>query len=219
LALAVIGVATCICGAKLFRWDVGEKVDRSARWWVAIALLSWVAVGAGADFSGRLKPVAAASGGVTQQQIDAISFADLPADDDVVTPMARADQQLAGPEKQRIDDFSARLDAWPPGRVESINQRVRNLVSAASIADILQDPLEGNIGRVVFEHLKSDIDTDQLEAALAWIVLHPQDGTVVTTAPDLGLAGNVGEDVIRDRDVLYAQKFLGKLLGKLPDGG
>jgi hypothetical protein len=218
LALVVIGVAACICGARLFRWDVREKVDRSARWWVAIALLSWVAVGAAADSSGRLKPVAEASGRVTQEQIDAISFADLPADDDVVTPMAPADQQLGGTEKQRIDDFSARLDTWQPGRVESINQRVRNLVSAASVADILQDPLEGNIGRVVFEHLKSDIDTDQLEAALAWIVLHPQDGTIVTTAPELGLNGNVTEDQIRDRDVMYAQKFLGKLLGKLSDG-
>lgn len=218
LALTIIGVAACICGAKLFRWDVGEKVDRSTRWWVAIALLSWVAVGIAADFSGRLKPVAEASGGVTQQQMDAISFADLPADDDVVTPMARADQQLDGPEKQRIDEFSIRLDAWPPGHVESINQRVRNLVSAASIADILQDPLEGNIGRAVFEHLKSDIDADQLEAALARIVLNPLEGTVVTTAPDLGLGGNVTEDQIRDRDVMYAQKFLGKLLGKLSDG-
>jgi hypothetical protein len=95
---------------------------------------------------------------------------------------------------------------------------VRNLVSAASIADILQDPLEGNIGRAVFEHLKSDIDADQLEAALARIVLNPLEGTVVTTAPDLGLGGNVTEDQIRDRDVMYAQKFLGKLLGKLSDG-
>src|SRR5208282_5915682 len=97
LALTVIGVAACIAGAKLFRWDVGEKVDRSARWWVAIALLSWVAVGVAADFSGRLKPVVEVSGGVTQQQMDAINFADLPADDDVVTPMAAADQQLGGP--------------------------------------------------------------------------------------------------------------------------
>ena len=219
LALAVVGIAACIAGARLFRWDVGEKIDRSARWWVAIALLSWVAVGVAADFSGRLKPVADVHSGITQEQIDAINFSGLPADDDVVTPMAPADQQLGGPEKQRIDQLSARLDTWPPGRVESINQRVRNLVSAASVADILQDPLEGNIGRVVFEHLKSDIDTDQLEAALASIVLHPQEGTVVTTAPELGLGGNVAEDQIRDRDVLYAQKFLGKLLGKLSDGG
>jgi ABC-type transport system involved in cytochrome c biogenesis permease component len=218
LALVVIGIAACICGAKLFRWDVGEKVDRSAKWWVVAALLSWVAVGLAADFSGRLKPVSDVSQGITQEQIDAIHFDDLPADDDVVTPLAPANQQLAGPEKQRIDDFSVRLNNWPPGHVEPINQRVRNLVSAASVADILQDPLEGNIGRVVFEHLKSDVDTDQLEAALAWIVLHPEDGTVVTTAPDLGLSQNVAEDQIRDRDMLYAKKFLGKLLGKLADG-
>ncbi len=217
LALTVIGIAACICGAKLFRWDIAERVDRSARWWVAVALLSWVAVGAAADFSGRLKPVAEVSGGITQAQIDSITYDDLPADDDVVTPLAPLNRQLAEPEKQRIDDFSVRLNSWPPGRVESIGQRVRNLVSAASIADILQDPLEGNIGRAVFEHLKADVDTDQLEAALAEIVLHPQDGTVITAAPDLGLNSNVAEDQIRDRDVLYAKKFLGKLLGKLSD--
>ena len=206
-------MAALVSGAKLFRWDTEKNVDRSAKLWVTIALLSWVAVGAAADFSGRLRPVASgpeAYDSITQEQIDAISFAELPADDDVVTPLA--------PENQELADFSTRLDAWPPGKVESIGQRVRNLVSAASVADILQDPQEGRIARTVFDRLRAELDQDQLEQALAWIVLRPADGTVVTSAPELGLSGNVGEDQIRDRDLMYARKFLGKVMGKIPGG-
>jgi ABC-type transport system involved in cytochrome c biogenesis permease component len=213
LALSVIGMAALVCGAKLFRWDTEKNVDRSAKLWVTIALLSWVAVGAAADFSGRLRPVASgpeAYDSITQEQIDAISFADLPADDDVVTPLA--------PENQELADFATRLDAWAPGKVESIGQRVRNLVSATSVADILQDPQEGRIARTVFDRLRAELDQDQLEHALAWIVLRPADGTVVTSAPELGLSGNVGEDQIRDRDLMYARKFLGKVMGKIPGG-
>jgi hypothetical protein len=214
LALSVIGAAACVGGIKLFRWDIGKEVDRSAKLWVVFALLAWAAVGVAADMSGRLKPVTTGPqvyDSIKQEQIDSISFAELPEDDDVVTPLAPANQALS--------DFSKQLAAWPPGNVESVGQRVRNLVSAASVADILQDPHEGQIARTVFDRLRADVDQDQLEHALAWIVLRPQDGTVITSAPELGFSGNVDEDQIRDRDLMYARKFLGKVLGKLPDGG
>src|SRR3954452_20854036 len=57
LALTVIGLAACVVGAKLFRWDVGQRVAAPAKAWVVVALVAWAAVGFVADRTGRLKPV------------------------------------------------------------------------------------------------------------------------------------------------------------------
>lgn len=51
-ALVIIGVAGCFAGGKLFRWDMGQRLSRSAKWWVAPALLSWAAVGLLAEYRG-----------------------------------------------------------------------------------------------------------------------------------------------------------------------
>jgi ABC-2 type transport system permease protein len=52
---------------------------------------------------------------------------------------------------------------------------------------------------------------------LAWIVLYPQEGTVITSAPELGLERQYTERFIRERTDLYARKFLGRLRGKIRD--
>lgn len=49
LSLTVIGVAALISGAKMFRWDVGQKLTASARAWASIALVGWLSVGAIAE--------------------------------------------------------------------------------------------------------------------------------------------------------------------------
>jgi hypothetical protein len=55
LALVLIGVAGCIAGAGLFRWDAAERFSaRGGKTWVAVALLAWVAVGAFAEWQGRI---------------------------------------------------------------------------------------------------------------------------------------------------------------------
>ncbi len=225
IALAVIGIAACIAGAKLFRWDAGRHINRSARTWVTIAILAWLAIGLTAMATGRLKPVPkipfATTGepfeSLTDAQIDSITYTDLLSDDDTVTPLARTTEGLAGPERQRLTTLINRLDAWPPAQSGSIAQRVRSIVSIASVADLMQDPLEGRIARAIFDRLQGDFDKDQLIHALAWIILKPADGTVITAAPELDLQGPLAEDVVRDRNVMYAKKFLARLLGKIPD--
>ena len=90
-------------------------------------------------------------------------------------------------------------------------------MSAAAIADFTQDPLEGPIGRAAFDRLRGDFDEAELKRLLAYIILNPDAGTVLTSASDLGLAGPVAESVVRERLTMYAQKLLGRLLNKLPD--
>ena len=54
LALFIIGVGGSIAGAKMFRWDSQQRFARnSGKAWAAIALMSWVVVGAMAEYRGR----------------------------------------------------------------------------------------------------------------------------------------------------------------------
>ncbi|MDB5171818.1 MAG: type transporter [Phycisphaerales bacterium] len=62
LALTVIGLASCLAGGKLFRWDVGQKLSGPAKGWVAVALVAWAAVGVAAERTGRLKPITEGTG-------------------------------------------------------------------------------------------------------------------------------------------------------------
>jgi hypothetical protein len=123
---------------------------------------------------------------------------------------------MGGDSRRRLDQLSATLATWPPATTGPIAQRVRNLVSVATIADVEQDPLEGHIARAVLDDLTASVDADQLQRSLAWIVLRPQGGSVPAAAPELDLSGTVSEEVMRERDEMYARKFLGHLLGKLP---
>jgi ABC-2 type transport system permease protein len=220
LALLVIGLAAWAAGLKLFRWDTGRHLRRFASAWVAAALVAWLAVGAAAWSMGRLKTETAGPPepmeSITPAQIDSISYEGLPADDDNVTPLAATLEGLRGDDKDRMDDLVSKLQDWPPGHVQSVAQAVRNLISVATVADVGQDPLEGRIALAVYDRLAADFDKAQLEQALTWLILNPQAGTLITTVPELGLDETISEDVVRDRDVLYAKKFLGRLTGKRP---
>ena len=58
LALIVIGAAGSIAGARLFRWDAGERfAARAGKGWVAVALAGWAAVGLAAESRGVVKIV------------------------------------------------------------------------------------------------------------------------------------------------------------------
>ena len=59
LSLTIIGCAALLAGAKLFRWDAGQRLAPAARGWVALAVVAWAAVGFAADRTGRLKLVQA----------------------------------------------------------------------------------------------------------------------------------------------------------------
>ena len=229
IALTVIGIAGCLAGAKLFRWDANQRVAKSAYLWVALAVISWIAVGATAAVTGHLKPVTAATASVrhqshgpwdavSEQIINAITFQGLPPDDGTIAPLAASATGSQVPEEQdRMNQIIAKLQTWPAGHVADDGQRVRNYLSAAAVADYTQDNEEKYIARAVFDRLEEDFDQNELIHILAWIITSPDQGTVVDDAPELDIHGPVNEDVVRSRDVYYAQKLLGRLLGKLPD--
>ncbi len=206
-ALLVIGGAGCLAGAKLFRWDANQSVPFSRRLWAIPALLAWVAVGLAAMAVGRAQqsPVGHRVAGqpweqLTEAEINAVPVTGLPPDDGTITPVAPSAIDLAVPdERDRMSDFRQKLDVWPPAHAGDDASRVRAILSAAAIADFTQDPLEGPIGRAAFDRLRGDFDEAELKQLLAYTILHPNAGTVQTTANDLGLSGPVAESVVRER--------------------
>jgi hypothetical protein len=218
LALTVIGAAAGAVGLRLFRWDAGRHLSRSAWAWVWAALLAWVVVGAGAALTGRLKPVTPGEGdyaAVTDAQIGQISYDDLPGDNELATRLAPA---FGAADAAKMADFRAQLEAWAPGRLEDPGQSVRNLLSVAAVADITANLREAEIARVVFEVLRRRYMRDELKHILAWIILSPDAGSVINRVPELGLRRRPSEFIVRERVTLYAEKLLGRLLGKIPDG-
>lgn len=215
-ALLAIGTAAGLVGAVLFRWDPGRRALRHSRLWVVVAMVPWLAVGAGALSSGgwRAVPLDRAAN-LTEAQIDSIDYSGLPPDDSAVSPLVRSLDQADRQQRARLDDLAARLKAWRPGRDPNPTQAIRNLISVAVFADLDEDPLEGSIARVVVDHLFANFDESQLTHGLAWIILHPDDGTVPQDLPELGLPGRIDGSIIRERSVLYAKKVLGRIRGRL----
>jgi ABC-type transport system involved in cytochrome c biogenesis permease component len=213
-ALMAIGLAAGIAGAKLFRWEAGRRMG-SARWWVASALASWAAVGAIAWGTGRLKPVlpeTAAWSNMTEAQIAEIRFDNLPSDRDIVAPIAPAASDLAA-----YRELAGKLAAWPQAKLDDAGQSIRNLVSIAAVADLAADPREAQLARLVFRQIRAGFEPAVARQALAWIILSPDDGRTVTKAPELGLFRHPPERLVRQRSVIYAQKFLGRLVEKIPE--
>ena len=230
LALAVIGTAGCVAGAKLFRWDADQPLPAARRLWAVPAVAAWAAVGLVAMASGHTAPatprVAAASrpAGVhpwdrlTDADVNAVPVTGLPPDDDTRTPVGPPDDSPVEEERDRVNQFRERLSDWPAIHQGDEAERVRTTLAAAAIADLSRDPVEGRIARVVFERLRADFPDDaDLARLLAWVILHPDDGTVPTTAAEVGLPATAAESAVRERATMYAQKLLGRLLGKTPD--
>jgi hypothetical protein len=218
LALVAIGSAAGLAGARLFRWDSGRHVGGASKAWVAASLGAWIAVGLAAAATGRLAPKGHSSGGfasVTEAEIESIRYDNLPGDGEFVSRLAPpfgkagASGEMAG--------FAKRLKSWPPGRAGDPGQDTRNLLCVAGIADVSEDPHEGEIARLVFDDLRADLGDERLSRVLAWIILNPNEGEAITSAPELGLDRRFREPIVREREVLYARKFLGRLRGKISD--
>ncbi len=55
VALFVIGLSGCVAGAKMFRWDSGQRfATRGGKGWLALTLASWIGVGLLAEQRGRV---------------------------------------------------------------------------------------------------------------------------------------------------------------------
>ena len=126
-------------------------------------------------------------------------------------------------ERDRVDQFRLKLDAWPLVHAGDDVSRVRTLLSVAAIADLTfkdqgsDSRMEGQIARAVFDRLQGDFEPADLKRALAWVILHPDDGEVLRTADPVDVPGPAAYTSVRERVSMYARKLLGRLLGKLPD--
>jgi ABC-2 type transport system permease protein len=218
LALAVIGLAAMAVGLVWFRWDHSPRFPRGGRAWSAVALVAWVGIGTAALLTGRLEPLnttALTYESITPDDIAQITYTDLPGDYELVTRLAPPFRTAAEAEKMR--GFVQRLSAWAPARVADPVQSALHLLDAAAIADITADPQEAQIARVIFMELEVRQNPEDLKRILAWIILHPDEGPVISSAPELGFKRQPREDVVRQRVQLYAKKFLGRLVGKIPE--
>lgn len=54
-ALVVIGAAGIFAGRQMFRWDVRQPLTGSARAWVSVAIVAWIAVGMTAEQTGKVR--------------------------------------------------------------------------------------------------------------------------------------------------------------------
>ena len=217
-ALILIGAAAALAGSVLFRWEPGPRRGLSLRLWLSLAFSSWLAVGLAASWTGRLAPVGPLDNSftaVTEEQIAGITYDDLTSDQEFAGRLSRPAFDAASTRK--LAELGKKLRDWSPRKCDDPGQSVRYLVSLAALADLSQDSIEGDLARAVFDDLRTHFDPPVLKQALAWVILRPKQGRVVSTAPELGLNKRPHEDLIRSRCVLYAQKYLGRLEGKLRD--
>jgi len=239
LALSLIAAAGAIAAINLFRWSPGRRARASKHWpWIAAALATWGVVGVFAELNGR---VAVSSAGPTQvandfaatatgeswrdidpKEFDNIAFERLPLDSGIVAPVA-APSEIADPMiAAQVEAVRAALPDWPPGRDPDPVQRVRNLLYVAAAPDELQMTLmERFVPLVVFERLQREYPTEDLKKLLYWVAMHPMDGEdgAVRALEPLGLPPALGPtQTTRERVMLYAFKFLGRLTGDIdPD--
>ncbi len=222
LALTATGLAACLAGAKMFRWNTGQKMSAGSKAWVLVALAAWAAVGLTAWRANRLNVPIGIDGNaavekwqrITDTDLNAITYNDLPEDDGDVVPFAANLDNLDDDTRKSLDAIRGKLTGWEPAKDANTGQRVRNFLNVCAIADLSQDRLESVVPIVVQAQLKQDIPPEELKQALGWVILYPKEGSVVTEIPSLGIDGKFDETVIRERCVLYGKKFLMRLQNK-----
>jgi hypothetical protein len=139
----------------------------------------------------------------------------LPPDEGVVAPMAPQDEQPEDDVTRQLNDVSRNLVDWAPGKVADQVQRVRNCLYVAAVPDVVQLPVERFLPALVMEHLEDNVPKNDLIKILAWIALHPEQGTVINDTTPLGVEAVAGDpEQIRERAYFYALKFLARLTGR-----
>lgn len=154
----------------------------------------------------------------TEAEIAAITYEDALDDNGFVGPFAHDFSRNEDFPERKTDwlAFVDKVNAWAPGKVADEADKVRNLVNACVLQDICQGQFEGELALHVYTRLKDQVPKERLVRILARIVLHPDQGDLIRTAPELDADVGVGEDQIRERMPIYAKKMLGRVLGKIP---
>jgi len=228
-ALAVIGVAGAIAGAKLFRWESGQRFAAvGGKPWLAAALAGWALVGAAAEWRGHVAPVAVEADRarlaapaqqpwetVTDDDVARLDFANLPPDYGVVAPIAGPDEKPSEDMDRQLGQIESRLATWPAGRVADLRQRTLNLLCLAALPDLVQNPVERWMPGIVFDRLELSMPRRQLVQILTWIALHPEEGQVLVDLSAVGIHGVGTEAGVRERVRWYAIKFVARLTGRV----
>jgi hypothetical protein len=152
---------------------------------------------------------------ITEADVQKITYDDLPPDQGTVLPVAASLDNLDDEGKKRMDEFTSKLEDWPPGKTANLEQRVRNLLAVAAITDVLQDQHEAEIAYIVFDHVRFDVPEDKLRQILTYVSLHPEEGKVPEQVPELGFEGKVFEEGVRERVEGYARKLLARVIGRV----
>jgi len=218
-ALILIGITSLITGLKLMRWDQHQSLSAKSGKWILLASMGWIITGTTAVITDRTQSstinIEGLSASIDAAFFDQISFEILPEDDGFYAPLA---PPLNGTRLTfRMQELQPRLSIWAPASMDDPLQSTLNLLSLAAIADILQDHSEAVIARMVFDQLKSRFSAEELKDILARVIVDPRIGKIMTAAPELGFSTQVDSDIIRERCDWYARKFLGRLLGKIPE--
>jgi hypothetical protein len=154
----------------------------------------------------------------SEAEIAAITYDDALDDNSFVGPFAHDYGRNDEFPERKVDwqAFVDKLNAWAPGKVADEPDKVRNLINACALQDICQGQFEGELALFVYTRLKDQVPKERLVRILARITLHPDQGEIIRTAPELDADVGVGEDQIRERLQVYAKKMLGRVLGKIP---
>ena len=155
---------------------------------------------------------------MTDAELHAITYDDLADDSSPVTPLVASLDELSDETKQWVAAFRIRLADWPPGKEADVVHKTRNLLSVAAVADVAEFQYEGEIPLVVFEKLKAEIPTAELEKVLGYIILRPDDGAVLTSAPELGVPGQEDEPMVRSRTRHVREEAAGPVAGETGGG-
>jgi hypothetical protein len=151
---------------------------------------------------------------LTSQDVDSLDFR-VPPDEGIVSPFAPFDDEPTDFVAAQVAMVRNKLPDWPPGDDADDVQRVRNLLYVAGVPDAIQLPVERYMPVVVLEYLSNIYAKDKLIKILTWIVMHPEDGTVIDDISELGIDGAAGDPmVVRERAYLYGIKFIARLTGR-----
>lgn len=194
---------------------------------IALLLCGVTAFAAGGEAPPDSKPADSKSadskpadekGWPTEAEIAAITFEDALDDHGFVGPFAHDFSRNEDFPERKTDwlAFVDKVNAWEPGKVADDNDKVRNLVNACALQDICQAQFEGELPLFVYTRLRDTVPKERLIRILARMTLHPDQGEVIRTTPELDADVGVGEDQVRERLYIYAKKMLGRVLGKIP---
>jgi hypothetical protein len=150
-ALLVIGLAALLAGTKLFRWDVGQRLNAGARAWTLVAIVGWAAVGVIAESRGMPTVRSEPAGNAVIEAIAPPPIATAPTTASAAVPASPA-TQVAATQVAATQPATAPAPPNPP---------TWQAVTAADADQITYDDLESDDSTVTpIGHSLNDLPED-----------------------------------------------------------